>query len=443
MKAHIAAVAAVLASAAAAAAQTHTTIRHHTVAESTAAPVRPEVTQAEAALDRKDYAAAEPLLKKAVSDDARDYRAWFDLGLLYKATNRRADAIDAYRNSVAADSSFFESNFNLGVTLAAAGQNAEAARYLRAAAALKPLTSPEHNRAQAYAALGEVLAQNNDPQGALAAFHSAEELEPRNAALHVSAGRALESSGALDAAAAEFTRAAELDPQSSEALAGIANLDMRAHRLPEAEAALRKFLAANPQNAAAHLQLGRVLAAQNKNPEAAAEIESALKLQPGDLEAERELAGLHAAARQYDQAAQDYRALLQRDPGNPDLHFAYGTVLMDQHNFSAAEPELLAAARVKPTAEVLGNLAVVAAENQHYPLVLQALDSRAKIVPESAGTWFLRATALDHMHEATQNPDMLKQAIAGYKQFLAASNGRNPDNEWKARHRLIALEAKK
>ncbi|HZU21408.1 MAG TPA: tetratricopeptide repeat protein, partial [Terriglobales bacterium] len=109
-----------LASAAAAAAQTHTTIRHHTVAESTAAPVKPEVTQAEAALDRKDYAAAEPLLKKAVSDDARDYRAWFDLGLLYKATNRRADAIDAYRNSVAADSSFFESNFNLGVTLAAA-----------------------------------------------------------------------------------------------------------------------------------------------------------------------------------------------------------------------------------------------------------------------------------------------------------------------------------
>src|SRR5215472_11608890 len=121
---------AVMACAVPALTQTHTTVHHYSVAENSTAPVKPEVTQAEDALDRKDYVSAEALLKKVTAADAKDYRAWFDLGLLYHATNRREQAIEAYRNSVTADGNFFESNFNLGVSLAAAGQNAEAAKYL-------------------------------------------------------------------------------------------------------------------------------------------------------------------------------------------------------------------------------------------------------------------------------------------------------------------------
>jgi tetratricopeptide (TPR) repeat protein len=426
-----------------AAAQTHTTVRHHTIAESTATTVKPEVTQAEDALDHKNYAAAEELLNKATAADAKDYRAWFDLGLVYGATNRRPEAIEAYRHSVEADASFFESNFNLGVSLAAVGQGTEAVKYLRAATVLKPLSNPEQNRSRAWLALGEVLAQNKEQPQAVEAFHKAEELQPADADLHISAGRALESAGALDDAQKEFSTAARLNPKSKEALAGVVNVNMRAHRLPEAEAALRKFVAADPQNATAHLQLGRVLAAEDKNDEAATEIEAALKLQPDDLEAQREVAGLHAAAKQYDKAAAEYRDLLQREPNRGELHFAYGTVLMNKHDFPAAENELIAAAKLAPTADTLVNLAVVASENQHYPLVLQALDARAKIAAEGPGTYYLRATALDHMHEATRNPELLKLAIANYKQFLTSSSGRNPDNEWKARHRLLALEPKK
>ncbi|MBV8207148.1 MAG: tetratricopeptide repeat protein, partial [Acidobacteria bacterium] len=419
------------------------TRRHYTIAENAAPPVKPEVTQAEEALDHKNYPAAEELLKKATASDPQDFRAWFDLGLLYNATNRRPDAIAAYRRSVEADSSFFESSFNLGVTLAQAGENAEAARYLRAATGLKPLADADENHARAWRALGEVLAQQKQSQPAAEAFGEAEKLAPRDAALHLSAGRALESAGALDEAGEEFRAAAELDPSSKEALAGIVNVNMRAHRLPEAEAALRKFLAADPQNATAHLQLGRVLLAESKNDEAAPELETALRLQPGDVAVERELAGLHASAKQYDKAAAEYRDLVQRDPRNGDLRFAYGTVLMDMHDSAAAQRELLEAARLAPGADVFGNLALVASDNKDYALVVRVLDARSKLAPENAGTFFLRATALDHLHEATQKPEYLKQAIENYKKFLEASNGRNPDNEWKARHRLIALEPKK
>jgi hypothetical protein len=35
------------------------------------------------------------------------------------------------------------------------------------------------------------------------------------------------------------------------------------------------------------------------------------------------------------------------------------------------------------------------------------------------------------------------QAAQNYRQFLLASNGKNPDQEWQARHRLKAIEPKK
>ena len=46
---------------------------------------------------------------------------------------------------------------------------------------------------------------------------------------------------------------------------------------------------------------------------------------------------------------------------------------------------------------------------------------------------FLAATAHDKLHEVKLASDL-------YKQFLSVANGRFPDEEWEARHRLITLE---
>jgi hypothetical protein len=86
--------------------------------------------------------------------------------------------------------------------------------------------------------------------------------------------------------------------------------------------------------------------------------------------------------------------------------------------------------------EAYGDLAFVASETLNYPLCLQALDARGKFLPESPMTYFLRATAFDHLHDA-------KQAAANYHKFLEVSAGRFPDEEWKAKHRLIAINPKK
>src|SRR3954451_7456240 len=93
------------------------TVRHHTEKVETDA-VSPEVTQAEAAIEKRDFPAAEKLLTAAVAANLKDDRAWYDLGYVYKATNRREQAIDAYRKAVAAKPDVYESNLNLSLLLA-------------------------------------------------------------------------------------------------------------------------------------------------------------------------------------------------------------------------------------------------------------------------------------------------------------------------------------
>jgi hypothetical protein len=90
--------------------------------------------------------------------------------------------------------------------------------------------------------------------------------------------------------------------------------------------------------------------------------------------------------------------------------------------------------KIKPDlGEAYGDLAFAAGENQNYALVLRALDARAKFLPEIPVTYFLRASASDHLRD-------YKTAAANYHLFLNTANGKYPDYEWKAKHRLIAIE---
>lgn len=54
------------------------TIRRHVV-EVDNPMYPPDLAEAEAAMDKSDYATAEPLLKKVVEHNPANYRAWFDL----------------------------------------------------------------------------------------------------------------------------------------------------------------------------------------------------------------------------------------------------------------------------------------------------------------------------------------------------------------------------
>lgn len=394
----------------------------------------PELAQAESLIQKKDYAAAEPLLRKVVESDSANYVAWYELGFVNNGLGKVDESIAAYRKSVAAKPDVFESNLNLGLQLAKTKQP-DAEKFLRAATALKPTSHVTEGQARAWLSLAHVIEAAN-PEDAIAAYRRASELTPKDPEPHLSAGLLFERQEKFADAEQEYKQALALEP-SADALTGLANIYMHGRRFPEAAEALRKLVAASPNNADAHIQLGRVLEAERKYNDAITEFEAGLKLAPQDAKAQRELADLYALAGKNEQAEAAYRALLTANANDPELHRRLGATLLSAKKFPQAEQELLAAIKLKPDdAEAYGDLAFVASENKNYPLVLKALEFRAKSLPETPQTYFLRASAYDHLRD-------MKNAAINFHLFLNVANGKYPEQEWQAKHRLIAIEPKK
>jgi Flp pilus assembly protein TadD len=423
----------VLTTCAVAFAQTHATVRHY---KERIDDTPPEIAEAEDAIQKNDFPAAETLLKKAIDKDPNNYQAWFDLGFVLNRLARTDESIAAYRKSVAAKPDVFESNLNLGLMLVRAN-NPEAEQFLRAATTLKPTAHPEEGQARAWLALAHLL-ENKRPDDAFQAYRKASELTPKDPEPRLSAGLLHERQKEFSAAEAEYKQVLTLDPRSTEAAIGLTNLYMKSGRLGEAEPTLRRLAVERPDDAGIHLQLGRVLAAQGKNEEAITEMQTALKLSPNDADAQRELADLYAKTGKNDQAETAYRTLLTAHANDAELHRGLGQALLRQKKFPEAQQEFWAAVQLKrdwPDPYV--DLAFAASENKNYELTIKALDARAKFNTEMPVVcFFFRASAYDHLRD-------YKQAAVNYHLFLESANGKYPDQEWQARHRLIAIEPKK
>jgi tetratricopeptide (TPR) repeat protein len=67
------------------------------------------------------------------------------------------------------------------------------------------------------------------------------------------------------------------------------------------------------------------------------------------------------------------------------------------------------------------------------PQALAAFDRARESGENTAGNWFLRAIILDKLKQ-------LKPALEAYQQFLALSQGKNPDQEFQARQRSRIIQ---
>jgi Flp pilus assembly protein TadD len=438
-------------------AQTHTTVRHY---KERIDDTPPEIAQAEEAIQKSDFAAAEPLLKKALEKDPNNFQAWFDLGFVLNRLGDNDESIAAYRKSVAAKPDVFESNLNLGLTLARAN-NPEAEGFLRAATTLQPTEHTEEGQARAWLALAH-LAEKTKPEDALLDYQKAAELMPKDPEPHLSAGLLHERQKQYSDAESEYKQVLALDPSSkdprtldprtTEAAIGLTNIYMKSNRLADAEPLLRRLAAERPGDAGIHLQLGRVLDAEdtsqekekNKKDDALAEFQLALKLAPADAEAQREIADFYTRAKRNDLAEPLYRALVAAQPNDQELHRALGKSLLLQKKFPEAQQEFLVALRLKrDSPDVYLDLAFAANENKNYELTVRALNGRSMLNTVNTANadlppiyYFIRATAYDHLHD-------YKPAALDYHHFLDVAQGKFPDQEWQATHRLIAIEPKK
>jgi tetratricopeptide (TPR) repeat protein len=412
-----------------------------------AQPVSDEVAEAEAAIVASDWQTAEARLTPWLAAHPADARALFDAGYVANAENRPEDAAALYRRAVEANPKSFEAHVELGLLLARQGKLAEARPELAAATTLDPGAAGVDAQARAWRALAQID-RAADLSRASEDLLEALKLSPETSEDTLLAASLAEQAGQYEAAEAAYRRvlagnvnsianpAANAASVNATASAGLAHLLVLRKQYSEAETLLRKALDQSPEDAALTVQLATVLAAQDK-AEALPLMQKLHEAHPQDAAITRILAEVLAAAGEAAASDQLYIRLLTANPDDPALLVAHGENLTRQLKFAAAFAAFDKATRLDPAnAGGWSGLAFAASKTNQPSITLHALAMRAKSLPEVPSTYFLRATAYDTLHQKTA-------AVAFYHQFLAASAGKFPNQEWQARQRLQVLEDKK
>lgn len=404
-------------------------------AAATPQPVSEEVAEAEAAIVKSDWKAAETKLETWLAAHPADARALFDAGYVADAQNRPDDAVGLYRRAVEANPQSFEAHVEMGLLLARQGKQAEARPELAAATQLAPGVAGPDAKARAWRALAQID-RTNDPAEASTDLLEALKLTPETPEDTLLAASLADQSGQADAAEAAYRRVLAEDPKSAAANAGLAHILIARKQFPEAEALLRTALEKLPDDPVLSAQLAAVLAAQDK-AEALPLLQKLHTALPNNAVISRMLAEVLAEAG--DAAGSDklYVGLLAAQPDDPELLVSHGQNLLHLLKYAEALAAFDKATRLDAAnGDGWSGLAIAASRTNQPSITLHALTMRARYLPELPSTYFLWATAYDSLHDKAA-------AVAYYHHFLDASAGKFPDQEWQARQRLLLLEGKK
>ncbi len=398
------------------------------------------MAKAETLLEHGDYKGVETQLKVLTAADPANARLQFDLGFTQEHNDEDQPAARSYAAAITADPSMAEPQLALGLLEARLGQTDQARPPLEAAANLtsaSPLL-----RGHALRALAR-LDESRNPQAAVDDLLRATQLtgeQPGDAELSASlAGR----TGSPADAEAAYRHAVAQDPSDTGAIAGLAALLATEGKLVEADALLRPALAAHPDDPQLSSRMAALDATEGKSSEAITLLTQLRAADPkaaADPALTRLLAHLDLVAGDAAAAQPLYETLVTADPNNPQLLDDLGSTFVREQKFAKAQAVLTEAVSLRQAfhddaawGEAAGHLAFAASRNGDAKGSLQALALRATVLPNSPASLFLEATAHDTLHQR-------HQAVVSYRAFLAMANGKLPDEEFEARHRLITLE---
>jgi tetratricopeptide (TPR) repeat protein len=417
-------------------------------------PPDPLLDQANEALAKADYPAALKLLTALAEKHPTDARILYDLASAQDALDQNTAAAETYRRAIAADATYFDPHLAYALLLARQGSLKEAHAELATAITLE--TPDPALKARAYRTLARLElrgVERADPAAASTDLLAALKLSPETPDDILLTAEIAEAANDLAGAEASYRRLLAATPNDPAATAALAHLLLHQNKPADAEPLLTAALAAHPDDIALNAQLASVYMAEANlsTPPDAAIAAKALPIltklhnsNPTNAAVTRLLAHLCIQTGDYAQADRLLAALIAATPPNtapdPTLLDDRGDALIHLKRPAEAEA-LLKRAIANPAAfpskddlaSAASHLAFAASQNNDPAGTLQALALRATVQPQSPSTLFLAAAAHDKLHEVKQATDL-------YKQFLSVANGRYPDEEWEARHRLITLE---
>jgi tetratricopeptide (TPR) repeat protein len=375
------------------------------------------------ALDAGKYDRAAELFGKAVAADPKDYAAHFHLALSYTMLQRDADGLAEYKKVLELKPGLYEAELNAGILLIRDKQASDAVEYLKQAVDRKP----KEFRPRLYWA--QALLESGDAAKAEEQYRAALDLDAKSAAAELGLAHAQVKQDRLADAAPHFRAAAQFDPHYRDGLLELAGLYEKNHRDAEAMAIYQEF----PENPAAQERVGQLLLESKHSAEAIAPLEAAM--QKGPTPANRlALATAYLFEKQFDKALPLLDQSVAAEPGNYSLHMMYGRGLRDAKKYDPAAQQFFLATKLNPDSrEAWNELAGMLYMLEKFPESLAALDHAHQLGDDTPANYYFHAITYDKLRA-------LKPALDYYREFLARSGGKFPDEEWKARQRAKLLD---
>jgi tetratricopeptide (TPR) repeat protein len=170
-----------------------------------------KLNKAMTAIQAKKNDEATTLLKEIVTDDAKDFVAWTELGTLQFKQDKNSDAEQSYTRALEAKADFLLALLNLG-KLKMAQKNYEGAIEILTRAVSAPPPSAEANHL-----LGECYLQIKKGSKAVGYLNEAIKLDPvGKAEIHLRLATLYNAAGAKDRAAIEYEKFLEKKPDYAE-----------------------------------------------------------------------------------------------------------------------------------------------------------------------------------------------------------------------------------
>jgi tetratricopeptide (TPR) repeat protein len=409
-------------------AQSTGAVRKH-VPDPAAQALNDLLNAAQTAIDKQDYAGAVRNYQDYLAKKPDDAIVHYDLGYVYSALNRPADAIGEYEHAVALDPKMAAAYLNLGLTLLDSDPSA-AIGPLEKAADLSP------QDARTKWILGTALEKSGKLPAAIEQYQTARKLDDADFKIRLSLGYALLSAGRTSDAEGEYRAALALhasDPELADAHLGLAEVLIAGKKLPEGASELALYLESQPNDAKVRLKRASVLFDMDKYDEALAELDRAAKTGPQDLGTLKLRSDIYWKQKRYADAVAVLQKAAVFAPHDPDISARLGEAYLRNKDYPNAMHWLATAYNMNPQAnDVLAYLVDAEYGGKNYAEALAALDALSKREELPLSSWYVRAACYDNLGQ-------LSQALGAYQKFLQLNTDENSDMYFVSTERVRVL----
>ena len=384
------------------------------------------LNSAQDAVSRKDYATAEQDYQEYLAKKPDDASVHYNLGYVYTALERPADAKGEYEKAIALDPTLTPAYLNLGLTLLPTDPSAAIDPFSKAAD-----LSPQDLRLKWL--LGSALERAGKLTPAIDAFMAAEKLDGNDFDTRLSLARTLLEAKRPADAEPEFRAAIELHPDAAPARIGLAQSLVAQKKLEPAASELATYLEQKPDDASVRIDRASILLDLGKDDDALAELDRASAKRPDDLRTLTLRSQIYWHEKRYDDAVPVLQKAAAIAPGDADVVARLGEVYFQKKDYPNATHWLTVAYRMNPNAtDVLADLAASEYSSKNYAATLATIDVLSKTAQLSVASWYVRASCYDILGQAPA-------ALDAYKKFLELNKDENSDMYFASASRVREL----